>query len=127
MEIVNFLAQFWGISLALVGFAFLLNPNHIQKCLGFIENEAVIVLSGIVGTMLGVLLVLTYSAWGWNWQGLVTFLGWAVLIEGLLWLFFPAFVLEMLVKYKQKTEWMPYIFLGIIIVGCFLVYSGFSA
>ena len=125
MEIVNFLAQFWGVSLAIIGLAFLLNPKHIQKCLGFIENEAVIVLSGIVGTMLGVLLVLTYSVWGWNWQGLVTLLGWAVLIKGLIRLFFPTFILEMLAKYKQKT-WLPYLFLGMIIVGCYLVYFGFS-
>lgn len=126
MEIVNFLAGFWGFSLIIVGLAFLLNQKHLHKIIEYTENEAVMILTGIVATMLGVFFVLLYNVWIWNWQGVITLLGWAVLIKGILRLFFPAFVLEVLSKYKHKTMWLPYLFLGMIIVGCFLIYSGFS-
>lgn len=126
MEVVNFLAGFWGLSLVIIGLAFLLNQKYMNKVIEYAEHEATMVLTGIIGTMAGIFLVMLYNVWVWNWQGLVTLLGWAVLLKGILRLFFPAFVLNVLAKYKQKTTWMPYTFLGMIIIGCYLVYSGFS-
>jgi len=91
------------------------------------EDEARIILSGIVGTILGVILILTYNVWDASWQVVITILGWAVLAKGAIRLFFPEFVVSVLVKYKNKAEWMPFLFVAIIFLGCFLIYMGFSS
>lgn len=127
MEIVNFLAQWWGFSLLIISLSFLINPKHIHKVFRFMENEAVIILSGITGVLLGVALILTYNVWESNWKAIITIFGWVILIKGIIRLFFPGFVLKVWARIKNRTEWIPFLFLIMILFGCFLIYMGFLA
>ncbi len=127
MELVNFLAQFWGFSLVILALSFLINQKHIHKVMGLIENEGAMVVSGIFGVFFGVFLVLTYNVWDSSWHVLISILSWAILIKGCIRLFFPDFVIGMLAKYKHKTEWISLILVFLVLFGCFLIYMGFSA
>jgi hypothetical protein len=126
MVSVNLLAQLWGFAFILVGLAFLVNQKHVAKVMAFMEDEGRIVISGIAGTVLGLLLVLNYNVWTGGWNVLVTILGWAFLAKGVIRLFFPQFVLGMIAKCKSNASWMPIFFLAMVLVGCFLAYAGYS-
>ena len=126
MEIVNFLAQLWGFSLVIVGFAFLIRPQYIISIVQFMENEVHIILSGIPTVVLGVASLLNYHAWNNNWTVIITILGWALLIKGIIRLLFPAFVVKMLVTWQSKQSWAPGMFLCMVFFGCILVYLGFN-
>lgn len=126
METVNFLAQLWGFSLVIISLSFLINRENIKNIFQIVKNETTIILSGGIAVILGVASILTYNVWDIGWGVIITILGWATLLKGMIRLFFPNFVLRVLKSYENKTGWFPFFFLLLLFVGCFLVYMGFS-
>ncbi|MEK7124490.1 MAG: hypothetical protein AAB877_02285 [Patescibacteria group bacterium] len=127
METANFLALFWGFSLAIIGFGFLLHPKHIKKVFQLMEDEGFLLFCGIFNVMLGVLLILFYNEWTQTWKVVITILGWLVLAKGIIRIFFADWAMEMMQKIKNKPDWFNFYFLGTIIFGCFLIFMGFYA
>lgn len=123
MQLVNFLAQTWGISLVIISFSILLYPKYIDLLLSLIEDKKNVLMFGIVNVILGVMLVLGYSVWKVQWQLAITILGWLVLIRGLGLLLVP----ETLVNIAQRVKQAGYIQPVLVILlsfGCWLVYMG---
>lgn len=98
----------------------------MDKIFQFMKNETRIILSGIVGVILGVALILNHNIWDNSWRVIVTILGWGFLCKGIVRLFFPKFVINTLSKIKNKPEWIPFYYSAMTILGCFLVYAGFA-
>lgn len=126
METVNFLAALWGFSLMIISLSFLINPKNIKSIFELMRSDSVIILSGGINVILGIASILAYNIWSLTWGIIITILGWAMLLKGVLRLFFPGFVLHVLESYKNKTEWFPLLFLFLLFIGCFLVYMGFT-
>ncbi len=126
MQTVNFLAQVYGFSLVIIPLSLLINPKHISKMIELMENEARIILSGIIGVILGIILILSYNVWDSSLAVLITLASWAFFLKGIVRLFFPGFVLKMLARFKNNHTWMPFMFLGMIVLGCVFIYLGFN-
>src|SRR3989344_2544445 len=95
MLLINSLALFWGFSLVIVGLAYLLNPRLAKKVMPLIEGDGVLAITGMVGVMMGVALILTYNTWDYTWRVIISILAWAVLVKGASRLFFPDAVRDM--------------------------------
>lgn len=89
-----------------------------------VKNPANIYLSGFVILILGVLLVVSHSVWTADWRGVITILGWLVLLKGLLRIFFPETVKRLIAK-KQQKRWFILGEFGLLFISCYLLYYGF--
>ena len=123
---VNFLAELWGICIVVVSFALLVRESHLKKLYASIESEQGLFLWGVISLVIGVSMVLTYNVWVWQWQLIITILGWISLIKGLALLLMP----ESVKKYTKKMEtsqYVPYALVIAVIIGLVITYFGFTA
>lgn len=124
MQIVNFLAKLWGFSMIITCLA-LLFPKNVRRVFSILENQGSLFLIGLINTVLGIALILTYNIWDGSWRVFISLLAWLILARGLVVLFFPGFVEKVALKMKSKTGLLSFLFLIFIFLGCFLVYEGF--
>ena len=82
MELSVFLAKVLGLYLVIVAPAALLNRRHFPRLIKeFSDSLAMVVLSGFVALVLGLLLVVSHNVWTTDWRVIITLLGWLTLIK----------------------------------------------
>jgi hypothetical protein len=87
--LANYLAEVWGISIVVVSLACLIKDGHLKRLFASMETEDNFFLWGFISLVIGIAMVLAYNVWAWNWQIIITLLGWAALSKGLALLFCP--------------------------------------
>lgn len=119
------LAKIMGLFLIIMFVSVLVNkklvPNLIKDV---VKDTAFMFFSGAMTLILGLFLVLTHNIWTADWVGLVTLLGWIVLVKGAVLSLFP----------EQTPDWATNISSNVIaagsvimlIVGIYLTYVGFT-
>lgn len=126
MDTSIFLAKVMGLYLIIVYVSVLINKKLMSTLIKDIaKNTAFIVFGGAFALIIGLLVVLTHNIWEVSWVGLVTLLGWVVLIKGVLLVLMP----------KKAPKWGLNISDTVIttsavimlIIGVFLAYIGFLA
>lgn len=126
MSISIFLARVLGLHLIIMGFLYLGRRHFIEKIFSdFFDNNSLIVVTGFLGSIIGLLIVVGHNKWEWNWTLTITLLGYLTLLKALIRLFVPGGGYRTLAL-KLCRGSAP-IFIGIIclIIGLFLVYEGF--
>ncbi|PIR04539.1 MAG: hypothetical protein COV59_00230 [Candidatus Magasanikbacteria bacterium CG11_big_fil_rev_8_21_14_0_20_39_34] len=120
-----FLAQLFGLFFLVIGLALLINKNEYKTIVGSVVSDpSHVFLWGIPVFALGSLLVLSHSQWTGGWEDLITLLGWAAFLKGVLLLLFPGLVYEAIKKaHKESMFLLEFSFS--IILGIVLVYFGF--
>lgn len=126
MELSNFLANIWGLSFIVAGLSFLIYPKNIQKVIEAAENEATTFFMGIGTFVIGVAMVLSHNIWGNNWKVVITIFGWLSLIKGASLLLYPNLVMNYS-KMARDAKWLSYALVVMVILGCVLIYFGFTA
>lgn len=124
MNTLNFIIELWGIFIVVVPLSLLINQGLIKKIFAFAEDDLTIFFGGILSFIIGLSSVLNYNTWAYNWTVVITILGWIAILKGIALLFFPNISKKMHNKIKDK-EWISYMLLVAIFIGCFLVYAGF--
>ena len=124
--LVNYLAEIWGISIVVVCFALLIKDGHLKKFYAILETEDNFFLWGFISFIIGIAMVLSYNVWAWNWQIVITILGWAALVKGLFLLFFPETV-KSFSKKINYIKWMSVWLVILLIVGLAITYLGFTS
>jgi len=126
MNLLNYLAEVWGIFLVVVPLALLVNQKYLKRLFVEIENEATMFFLGIVSLVIGLAMILAYNVWAKNWQVIITILGWLALIKGAAVLFLP----EYTKKYAKKMEGapvLPFALVILVFIGLVIAYLGFTA
>ena len=124
--LTNYLAEVWGISIVAVCFALLIKDKHIKSLLAKIESDESLFMWGFMSFVIGISMVLAYNVWAWNWQIIITLLGWAALLKGLCLLFCPEAV-KKYAKMMGSTSWFQVYMVILIIIGLIITYFGFVA
>lgn len=124
--LLNYLAQIWGISTVIISLALLIKEGHLKKLFASLETDDNFFLWGFISLVIGVAMILAYNVWAWNWQLVITVLGWAALLKGLLLLFCPEFMKKWAKKIDNK-KWMPIWLMILLILGLVITYFGFTA
>ena|SRR3989344_8189071 len=126
MTTINFLAQLMGFSMVIIALSFLINPKNISKIFEFAGREGFVIASGMVASVVGVAVLLTYHVWDQSWKSTITIMGWLILLSGILRLLFPNFVLKIMRVFVSRPEELSPIFLLVVFLGCALVFMGIS-
>src|SRR3989344_4233928 len=119
-----FLARFFGLFLVIIAFALLINRKRFPDVArGFAENPALVVFSGFLTLVLGLLAVLFHNVWVADWRVIITILAWLTVFKGIFRLWFP----DILRGFAGKVNdcWALYSALFSLFVGAYLLYQGF--
>ena len=126
MELSLFLAKVLGLYLLIVCVALLVKR---KMWLSMVEKLAdsipLMVVSGAFTLILGLALVVSHNVWTTDWRVIVTLLGWATIVKGMLRLFFPEKIKPLAMK--LAGNWLVIWVLLFFLVGAYLIYIGFSS
>ena len=79
-----FLAKLIGPVCLVVGLALLINGAAFRSLAGeFLNNPALMFLSGLLTLSAGLAVVLTHNVWAGDWRILITILGWLAIVGGM--------------------------------------------
>ena len=126
MELSNFLANIWGLSFIIVGLSLLIYQKNIKRVFELAENEINLFFHGVCSFVVGIAMILTHNLWVSDWRVIVTLLGWIALARGIMLLFLPEIVVN-LHKKMENNRWISSALVGVVILGCVLIYFGFTA
>jgi len=126
MHISMFLAKLVGLYLVIAGGAALVRRRQmIELVEDMINNPAMMMLSGIMALIIGLLLVLFHNVWTTDWRMLITLIGWLSLLKGIALLYIPA-VMRKLSKSMMENN----VYMGLTVVwpffGTYLCMIGFG-
>lgn len=125
MELSLYLAQLLSIVLVVVGLAILLRPKHYAKAYkNWMKSDGLMLLTGMITLVLGVVLVLAHNVWVASWEVLITIVGWGAVLKGVLILLLPK-EMEKLMNSVLKFNWL--LPLGAVIWIAAGLYLGYNA
>ena len=126
MELSNFLANIWGLSFIIVGLSLLIYQKNIKRLFQLAENEINLFFCGVCSSIVGIAMILTHNLWVSDWRVIVTLLGWLALARGIMLLFLPKMVIN-LHKKMENSQWISSVLVAVVVLGCVLIYFGFTA
>ncbi len=126
MSVSFFLAQVLGCYVFFMSLAMLVHHQAFKRIMHeFITSQPMVVFSGGVGLLFGLLIVISHNVWVAAWPVLITLIGWFLLIQALIRIFFPmhfAKVCKDLMAGHGYTI-MCWVWL---VISLFLIWAGFS-
>lgn len=106
MEMSIYLAQLMSVVLVVIGLALLLRSKHYMKAYkAWMKNEGLMLFTAMVVLVAGVALVLVHNVWVAGWEVLITIVGWAMVLKGVLLALLPV-EFEKLVNVLLKKSWL---------------------
>jgi hypothetical protein len=117
------LASIFGPFLVILGLWMLLYCDQYTKVLNGIKGSAgLFYMNSVFNLLIGFTVLSQYDLWGWNLLVLVTVLGWVMVIRGIMGLFVPQLLIDIMMGKHGFSKVM-----GIIplVWGIFLSYVGF--
>ncbi len=127
MCISVFYAQVMGLWLFIVALAMIVHESRMKK--GVMETAShtgMMTFSGVVSLAVGLLVVISHNMWVPAWPVVVTLVGWILLIQGILRIFWPEGFSKMLKDLLGGSGYtiMSWVWL---IVGIYLIWAGFMS
>lgn len=117
------LSSIFGPFLVILGLWMLLyTENMIQVMDAVRKSPAVLYLMGVINLLIGLFIVSEYNMWSWQWNTLVSLLGWIMIVRGVVAFFIP----QLFAKWMSPKEKKLSLF-GIIplVYGLLLCWVGF--
>ena len=125
MMMSAFLAKLLGLYFLIAFFLCAFRKRQVKESWKeIVASKGLLAVSGEISLIFGLVIVLDHSVWELSWRGLVTLMGYLILLKGIMRLAFPAQVKKCATKMNDAGCWVVLIFL--LVVGCYLTYSGFT-
>jgi hypothetical protein len=121
------LAKIIGLLLMFVATALLINKKNVDLLFSLYKHAEAIFITGMLETTLGIVFVLNHNIWTLDYRGIITAIGWILLIRGVGRILFPTRVVRMLVKFKKMRSIMTPLLIFVFLVGAYLAYVGFTS
>lgn len=122
MELTIMLAKVFGIYLIVGGLACMIRRQYFMSVMrDFVEHRLLRFFIAIAEFIAGLFLIYSHNYWTSFPEGLVSFFGWALALEGAFYLFMPDKVVRWVIRTFNTKAW--YIGGGIvsIVAGLYLV------
>lgn len=127
METSIFLAKVIGLFGAISTFIIIIHYKiHLTMEENAAKNPTTIYLSGFIFLLIGILFTVSHQVWTRDWRVVITILGWLILLKGLLRIFFPANVKNLIEKKKNDKRFL----LAEVVtffISLYLIFQGFIA
>ena len=125
METSILIAKLYSVVLLALGLGLLIHHDYYKKLLSeMMKNKTFLFGNGVFATIVGLLIVSFHNVWEQSWVVVITIMGWAALLKGLLLLGCPE-----LVKYwdplLKKENFIKFGGVFLIVAGLFFGYYGF--
>ncbi len=127
METSILLAKIIGLILMFIASALLINRKNIDLLFSLYKHVEAVFITGILETTLGIVFVLNHNIWTLDFRGIITVVGWILLVRGVGRILFPTRVVKILVKFKKMRSVMAPLLIFIFLVGAYLAYMGFTS
>lgn len=118
-------AQILGLFFFLTGLTMLMHTARWKKTFSeIVASHALLAITGVVSTLVGLIVVVTHNLWVSDERVLITLLGWFMLIQGLLRMFYPDAFVEIAKNLAEKgvarlLNWV------LFLIGAYLVWTSF--
>jgi hypothetical protein len=127
MELSNFLAQLFGLTIAIFAGIAILQPGLIRAVVKeFGESVMVTLFVGLVGIMGGLAVILSHNLWVADWRVLITLLGWAALVKGIVSLVSPDMLRDMGMSMYSSPQRIRIMLVITGVLGVYLSGAGFG-
>lgn len=127
MDITTLLAQIWGPIILAVGLGVFTSRAYYVKIYRDLEKETLAVLCfGMFGMALGIIHINIHNAWETFSQGLVSFLGWALLLKSTVFIVAPR-VVDRSGDWAASAKLVPLAGLLALLCGSYLSWLGYIA
>ena len=122
MALSFLLAKVIGIFMILMGLVLWIRQKQLQSAVKELSNnEALILLTGIINLIMGLLVVYSHNYWNTLWLSIISLVGWSMLLKGVFALFFPK-AFKYMGHSLLKVKWIyPVAGLFFIVLGLYLV------
>ena len=125
MDLSIFFAKFLGIYLLIATLELLVRRHELEGAVkDFASSKGLLMLSGSMSLLLGLAIAISHPVFEWNWQGLITLLGYLLIVRGVMRMSFPSRFQKRMVACFHRGYWV--IILILLVLGGFLTYSGFT-
>lgn len=121
MALSILVAKIMAVIYLSVGVAALRGMNFGKMIDDFEKSAALTYIAAVISIVLGMLLVTYHNIWVQDWPVLVTVVGWAALIKGVLLIVLPEFMSYFKGWYKNTQMWG----ILLLIIGAVYGYFGF--
>jgi hypothetical protein len=122
-----FLGYLLGFYLFLTSLAMLVHKERFKKTINeFLSDQPLLTFSGGIGTFIGLILVLSHNVWTFDWSVVITLVGWAVLLQGLMRTFLPQTFAHMVRTLQAKVGFSLLSWFWLL-VGSFLIWGAYTA
>ncbi len=118
-----FLSLVIGFYLFFMSLAMLVHQTRFKKIIGELLTQPFITLSGILGTIAGLFIVVSHNKWVADWTVWITLIGWVTLIHGLARLFFPEHVAKFFKDLQAQVGYTVMTWFWLLL-GAYLVWHG---
>ncbi len=126
MDTSLLLAKVIGLTLVLISLALLTNKKGIDLLFKVYSNPGTIFITGIFETILGTFMIVIHNIWTLDYRGIITFIGWMLLIRGVGRTLFPSKVMKSLEKFKKMRWIFPSLLVFVFLIGAYLAWVGFK-
>lgn len=107
MDMSLFLAKFFGFYLIIISVAMLLNAKtYLPIIREMINNQKMMLFSGIIALVFGLILVIGHNIWVPCWQAVISVISWIILLKGLSIILFP----QASARFYNKFMAVKYVF-----------------
>lgn len=126
MELSLFLAKVLGLYMTVLSIGLLMNAKKMKSILmDSMDSPPLLLVSGVVALMVGLLIVVSHNMWVSDWRVLITIIGWLALTKGFVLIMFPQVTIDVSKKWVQN-DMLYYTTMVIdLFVGIYLTYIGF--
>jgi len=119
MDTSIFLAKFWGWYLIIFFLILSFNPTRIRQIFEDLKDQKFVILSAFLAIITGLLNILFHNNWEPDWTIIITLIGWAALLGGLVLFALPNLVAKWLEFIHIKLVQVIYILM--FLIGIFLL------
>ena|SRR3989344_5688479 len=125
MDVSVFLAKMIGLYLLIVSILWVVRKHQLQLAgKELISSKGTLAVSAEIRLIVGLVIAIDHSIWTLDWRGLITLLGYLMILSGILRLAFPNHVKKTVSSMLHSGFWITVIVM--FVVGVYLTYCGFA-
>lgn len=125
MDISAFLAKLIGLYLLIISLLWMFRKHQVEGTIKEIAaSKGLLAVSAEISLIFGLVIAIDHSVWEVSWRGLVTVLGYLLILKGIMRFAFPSRVKKISSKMMEGGYWLVYIVM--LIIGIYLTYCGFT-
>lgn len=125
MILSTFLAKLLGLYFIILALLWFFRQKEFTSTWReFAASKGLLAVSAEFSIVFGLIIAIDHTIWEWSWQGLVTVIGYLLILRGIVRLGFPSYAQKMCTKMLRERAW-PF-FLIMLVLGAYLAYCGFA-